>query len=204
VPAARFAIAAFKPHQAEMAWREVAQSGLDVEVHVGKTPELERLADCSMATSGSVSLELLFHTKPTVIQYRISRAAYFVQGFFRKVKYITLVNLLAAGELFAKDLRPFDPSQAGADRVPFPEYLTWEDKSAQIASHIIQWLTDPQAMQARIDQLARLKAEVGHGGASRRAAEYILAALEERQSRVPRPHFLPSVEVLSDRSPAGR
>ena len=47
------------------------------------------------AVSGSVSLELLYHATPTVILYWISRLAYFVQGFFRKVKYITLVNLLA-------------------------------------------------------------------------------------------------------------
>ena len=39
----------------------------------GKTPELMRLADCCMAVSGSVSLELLYHTKPTVILYWISR-----------------------------------------------------------------------------------------------------------------------------------
>jgi len=32
---------------------------------------------------------------PTVILYWISRPAYFVQGIFRKSKYITLVNLLA-------------------------------------------------------------------------------------------------------------
>ena len=41
-----------------------------------------------------VSLELLYHTKPTVILYYISRLAFFVQTFFRKVRYITLVNLL--------------------------------------------------------------------------------------------------------------
>ncbi len=52
----RLAIAAFKPHQAEMARRLVAEAGLPVEVHVGRTPELIHLADCCMACSGSVSL----------------------------------------------------------------------------------------------------------------------------------------------------
>ena len=52
-----------------------------IEVHVGRTPELIHLADCCMAVSGSVSLELLYQTKPTVILYWISRLAYFVQGF---------------------------------------------------------------------------------------------------------------------------
>jgi lipid-A-disaccharide synthase len=192
VPDVRMAVAAFKPHQAEMARRAVAASGLPIEVHVGKTPELVRLADCAMAVSGSVSLELLYHTTPTVILYWITRTAYFVQRFFRKVKYITLVNLLVTDELFPKDLTPFDPAQKDADRVLFPEYLTCEDKSAEIAAHVVEWLTEPARRQARIAELARLKAEVAHGGASRRAAEYILNVLGSRPVRIPRPHFLAS------------
>jgi lipid-A-disaccharide synthase len=176
-PNVRFAVASFKPHQAEMARQAAAESGLPIEVHLGKTPELIHLADCCMAVSGSVSLELLYQTKPTVILYRISRAAYFVQKFFRKVKYITLVNLLAADDPLNEDITPYDPNQPDADRVLFPEYLTCEDKSSQIAAHVIEWLTDPEARQKRIADLAELKATISHGGASRHAAEYILSAL---------------------------
>ncbi len=96
VPDARFAIANFKPHQAVMAREMVARSGLPIEVHVGRTPELIQLAECCMAVSGSVSLELLYQIKPTVIMYRISRLAYSVQDFFRHVKYITLVTCCRA------------------------------------------------------------------------------------------------------------
>jgi len=195
VPGVRFAMAPFRPHHAEMARREADAAGLPVEIHVGKTPELIRLADCCMSVSGSVSLELLYETKPTVILYWISRLAYFVQRYFRKVKYITLVNLLSIEELFPEDLTPFDPSQEGAERVLFPEYLTCEDKSAQIASHVVEWLTDPAKRQARVAELARLKAEVGAGGASRRAAEYILGALADRPPAIPRPHFVPEREA---------
>ncbi len=177
VPDARFALACFKPHQAEIARRLVQRSGVPVEIHVGKTPELMRLADCAMSVSGSVSLELLYHTTPTVILYWISRFAYFVQGFFRKVKYITLVNLLATDGLDSEDITPFDPSQPDADRVLFPEYLTCEDKSAQIAAHVIEWLTDDEARRRRVEALAALKERVAHGGASRRAADYILAEI---------------------------
>jgi lipid-A-disaccharide synthase len=113
-----------------------------------------------------------------------------VQGFFRKVKYITLVNLLATDGLDDTDLAPFDPAQADADRVLFPEYLTCEDKSAQIAGHVIEWLSDPAKRAARVEALATLKARVAHGGASSRAAEYILNALAQRRQPVPRPHFL--------------
>jgi len=201
VPDVRLAIAAFKPHQAEIARRRVAASGLEIEVCVGRTPELVRRADCTMAVSGSVSLELLYHTKPTVILYRISRAAYFVQQFFRKVKYITLVNLLATDGLEATDLAPFDPAQPDADRVLFPEYLTWEDKSSQIAAHVVEWLTDAEKREARVAELARLKAEVGHGGASARAAEYIANALGERPPVIPRPHFPATRQPAAESQP---
>lgn len=181
VPEARFAIASFKPSQAETAKTLVEQSGLPIEIHLGKTPELMRAADCAMSVSGSVSLELLYHTTPTVILYWISRQAYFVQSFFRKVKYITLVNLLSAGGLETDDNTPYDPSQPDADKVLFPEYLTYEDKSAQIADHIIEWLTDPAARAKRVEALATLKAEIAHGGASGRAAEYILEVVDSEE-----------------------
>ena len=135
------------------------------------------LADCCMACSGSVSLELLYHTKPTVILYWISPLGLCVQKRFRKVKYITLVNLLSTDELYPADLTPYDPAQPDADKVLFPEYLTCEDKSAAVAGHVIQWLTDPAALTRQIARLDDLKANVAHGGASAHAAEYILQAL---------------------------
>lgn len=197
VPEARFAVASFKAHQAEIARRAAEPFKLPVEVHVGRTPELVRLADCCMSVSGSVSLELLYHLKPTVILYWISRVAYFVQGYFRKVKYITLVNLLAADELYPRDITPFDPSQPDAGRVPFPEYLTCEDKSAQVAAHVIQWLRNPAARAERVALLERIRAQVAAGGASSRAAEYLLATLTGRVRPVPPPHFAVASPVAS-------
>jgi lipid-A-disaccharide synthase len=197
VPETRFAVASFKPHQAEMARQVTADCGLPIEVHLRRTGELIEAAECCLAVSGSVSLELLYHRKPTVVLYWINRFAYFVQGFFRRVKYITLVNLLAGDELFPDDLSPYDPAQPGADRVPFPEYLTCEDRSRQIAAHAIEWLTDEAKRQIKIAQLTDLKARVGHGGASRRAAEYILRELAPLPPRVPRPHFIPGMRVAS-------
>lgn len=197
VPDVRFAVASFKPRQAEFARRLTANSGLPIEVFLQKTPELIELADCCMAVSGSVSLELLHHGKPTVVLYWIGRFAYFVQGFFRKVKYITLVNLLSADELFPQDVTPYDPSQPDADRVLFPEYLTCQDRSQQIAAHVIEWLTDAGRRRERVRQLVGLKVRVGHGGASRMAADYLLKALGAEPRVIPRPHFRPGMKLAS-------
>ncbi len=197
VPDTRFAVASFKPHQAELARRMIKSSGLPAEVFLRRTPELIELAECCMAVSGSVSLELLHHTRPTVVLYWINRIAYFVQSWFRKVKYITLVNLLTSDELFPDDVTPYDPKQPGAERVLFPEYLTCKDRSHQVAEHVIEWLMDEDRRRRTVAELVKLKVRVGHGGASRMAADYMLKVLSGGKRPVPRPHFLPGMAVKS-------
>jgi lipid-A-disaccharide synthase len=182
----------------------VAASGLAIEVFVRRTAELIHLSDCCMAVSGSVSLELLYHSRPTVILYWITPLAFALQRRFRKVKYITLVNLLVTDKLFPADTTPFDPDAADAQAVLFPEYLTCEDKSPQIAKHVIHWLTRPVERQQLVDRLAKLKAEVAHGGAATKAAEYILDQLDGRPRVIPRPHFIPRPTVETGQTAAPR
>jgi lipid-A-disaccharide synthase len=205
----RFAVAAYKPHQAQFARERIKETGLEIEVYVRKTPELIHLAECCMAVSGSVSLELLYQKKPTVILYSINRFAYFMQAKFRRVKYITLVNLLSAKDIFVErsrrktdDEHPNGPERApvslsNGDRVLFPEFLTSDDKSLEIAAHVIRWLVVEATREGLVAELAKLKARIGHGGASRIAADYILGELAKRPSRTPRPHFLPGMAVAS-------
>jgi lipid-A-disaccharide synthase len=193
VPNVRFAVAAFKPSQADLVEAQITGLNLPIEVHVRRTAELIHVADCAMAVSGSVSLELLYHTTPSVILYQISRPAFFVQRFFRKVRYITLVNLLTTDDLFPQPRRgyaavydPKDPADAG---VLLPEYLTCEDKSRQVAEHIIEWLTQPAKREARVQQLAALKERVANGGASRQAADYVLNTLDARRRPALQTHY---------------
>ncbi|HEX3869853.1 MAG TPA: lipid-A-disaccharide synthase [Pirellulales bacterium] len=203
VPAVRFAIAAFKPHQAAYARKLVETAGLEAEVYTGRTPELIATAQCAMAVSGSVSLELLYHCCPTVVLYWASRGMYYFQSRLRRVRYITLVNLLSTDDLFPKRIENYDPDAPGASQVLFPEYLTCVDRSASIAQRVIDWLEDSDARQRRVSELDALKTRIAHGGASRKAAEYILAALERSpRSAPPRPHYLPGAPVSRPRQAA--
>jgi hypothetical protein len=99
------------------------------------------------------------------------------------------VNLLSTGQVESDDLTPFDPTQPDADKVLFPEYLTCDDKSWRVASHVIEWLSDPARRTACVKSLEALRARVGHGGASVQAAKYILGALPVNSPALPRPHF---------------
>jgi lipid-A-disaccharide synthase len=195
----RFAVAAFKEQHAQMAREAVAGSGLPIEIFVRRTRELIHLAECCMAVSGSVSLELLFEARPTVIQYWVTPLAFSIQRLFRNVKYITLVNLLTTDDPFAETTTAYDPDAAGAEAVLFPEYLTCEDKSPQIARHVVGWLTDADARRKLVARLAALRAQVGHGGACATAAQYILDELG-RQTVIARPHFFPERALDESRS----
>lgn len=181
----RFAIASFNAAQAHMAREACEKRSLDLDIFVGRTPELIRLATCCMACSGSVSLELLYHEKPTVIHYKISWFGWIAQALLRRVKYITLVNLLYTDNIEAHSRQLFDPDADGAERVPFPEYFTTQVKSENIAHHIAVWLTDASQREERVAQLAELKKGFCKPGASQAAAEYILRELHQPARRSP-------------------
>ena len=200
MPAARFAVAAFKPSQAAWIRGELAGCDLPIEVHVGRTGELIHAASCAMAVSGSVSLELLYHTTPSVILYHVSRPAYFVQQFFRKVRYITLVNLLTAEDRFPERVSIYDPNDPTDAHVLMPEYLTCEDKSSQVAAHLVEWLANPAIMARHVARMAELRETVGYGGASQRAADYLLDVLDQPAPPALKTHF-PFAERLE---PAAR
>lgn len=210
VPGVRFVVAAYRPEQAKVAAQQIATAGcpLSIQVYQGKTPELIALADCCLACSGSVSLELLYRAKPTVIHYKIGPLAYQLQQYFRKVPYITLVNLLALEDpLRLGDPASYDRLAPAPQEAPFPEYLCWKDTSEQIAHQLIQWLTDPQRREASVRRLEILRDKVAHPGAAERSAGMILNWLGvKRQSPssevvVPPPHFSSRSSVLLGKHP---
>jgi lipid-A-disaccharide synthase len=178
MPHVRFAVAAFNEKQAAMAREMVARTNLSAPVEVGRTGELIYLAKCCLACSGSVSLELLYHQKPSVILYRCPVVLYVLQRILRRVKYITLVNILASRNPFPKDLSTYDPDRPGAEQVPMPEYVTWLDVSGKLARHVLSWLQDPSQYAWRVAQLAPIKEQIAVAGASQRAAEFVIEHLQ--------------------------
>ena len=183
VPNTRFAVAVYKESQLERVVGIVRQAQVAVDVYVKRTPELIHAAQCCLACSGSVSLELLYHTKPSAILYQISRIGYLIQWVFRKVRYITLVNLLTAEDPFAeRSAGIYDPQDPRDQHVLMPEYLTYGDRSAELARHLEEWLTDEEKYSQAVKDLNSLRLLVAQGGASERAAEYISCLMQDRMS----------------------
>lgn len=171
VPDVQVAIASYNEKQAEMARSLLARQSLDAEIFVGRTPELIAAAHSCLACSGSVSLELLYHAAPAAIVYRVAWPTYQLVRQMVNVRYITLVNLMASREPFAK-------STPAGEQPLYPEFATWRDCSGQLAERAIGWLNDESSRQQLISQLKDLRSKVAGAGASSTAADYILQALQ--------------------------
>ncbi|MEK6236595.1 MAG: hypothetical protein N2C14_17950, partial [Planctomycetales bacterium] len=177
VPNARFLMACFKERQAETVRAAAEQHKAPVEIHVGKTPEIIRAATCAVSVSGSVSLELMRHKVPSVIIYRISHWAWMLQKILRRIRFMTLVNLLDTDELFPKEIPLYHPDRPEDANVPYPEYAWIRDPSDYISNQVVELLTDSELRQRKIAQLEDLNARYAQPGASRNAAAYILDSL---------------------------
>jgi hypothetical protein len=121
------------------------------------------------------------------------------RNLFIKVKFITLVNLLAADDPFLRGGARYDPHAASDEDVPFPEHLTYQDRTQQMADQIAAWLSDESRLQQRVHQLQELKQRHASGGASSRAAGYILRHLCRDTPPLSGPHFDPAKTHRTDK-----
>lgn len=176
-PEAAFAIACYKQEHFEVARSMLEQrsdAAANIELYSDRTPELMKSATVCMACSGSVSLELLYHRKPTVIVYKLTWALMVAQAILMRTQFMTLTNLMAA-----EDIRKttWAPSNADVDDVVMPEYMTTGSPAEKMAANVVSWLSDPKAMSDNVRQLDELARQYAKPGATKRAAEYLLRTL---------------------------
>lgn len=158
-PDVRFLVGAFNDRHATAIRTAASRTKLSIEVHVGRTPEVIELAEACIAVSGSVSLELMYRAKPSVIVYRMNAMSLWLARRLVKLPYFTLVNLLASEQLY-------------------PEIATARDESARIADHVLGWLNDPTRRFETVRRIAALRDRVAQPGACNRAAELLLGAVK--------------------------
>ncbi len=175
-------VACYNQKHLEQAECLADQKQCDVSCFVSRTPELMRVADVCLACSGSVSLELLFHRKPTVIVYKAKWVVMFLQSIFLRCKYITLVNLIACRDIRRRSIRVYQPENPGPEPAPMPEFLTRVDCPERLARALDDWLQDPQRLQQKTQELNAIAERYVAAGATGRAAEYLLANIECRQT----------------------
>jgi lipid-A-disaccharide synthase len=136
--------------------------GLPVTVLEGKAREVARRARVAIVTSGTATLELLFHEVPMVVVYRAPHVqTTLVRRFLMTIPWISLVNILA-------------------DRDAVPEFVGGKWTSDEAARACAELLRDGRARKKCLATLRNLKKEVAAPGASLRAAATVLAVARER------------------------
>jgi lipid-A-disaccharide synthase len=115
-----------------------------------------------MAASGTVSLELAIAGTPHLIAYKVNPATAAVVRRLVRVRYASLVNLLA-------------------DAPVVPELLQENCTAERVLADIVRLLDDRGAAEAQRRAAGGVAAALGRGGPppSRRAAEVVLRALAE-------------------------
>jgi lipid-A-disaccharide synthase len=176
-PDTRFLVACFREEHADRVVRQLRELfpgegpttgnyeeglrggwNLPVEVCVGRTPEIIELAHSCVTVSGSVSLELLFRARPAVVLYRVQRPWLLAYYLLKRVRFITLVNLLA-------------------ERMLFPEFVTHRCEAVAIGEHVLRWLEEGETYEKLRGELRELRDRVAEPGACARAAAHILKVL---------------------------
>lgn len=168
-PEVRFHFACYKPKQADWVRAKIAQNPkwarLPVEIHSGKTPEVIEASRFMVAVSGSVSLELLWRTKPCVTVYHGSWFYMQLARILKKCKYISLVNLLAEEEVF-------------------PEFVHHKCQGKNMAKVCLDWLAHPEKIDALQQKLALLRRKWAIPGATARAAKLLVDRIINRSEAI--------------------
>ena len=134
--------------------------GADTEIVFGQTYRLLRQAEAALVTSGTATMETALFRVPQVVCYYTAagKLVSFLRRHILKVKYISLVNLIAGREV-VKEL--------------VADGMTVDNLKAELA-RILPGGTGREAVLSGYDRLIRI---LGSPGASERAAHEIVRSL---------------------------
>ena len=136
----------------------------DVELVDARAGEVLARADAAIVASGTATLEAALALTPLVVVYRTSWLTWWIGRLLVRVRFLSLVNLLAGRSIV-------------------PELLQADCTAGRIAAAAEPLLSASPERAAQLTALHALRAELapeGSPGAARRAAQEVLALVEGR------------------------
>ncbi|MBU0484637.1 MAG: lipid-A-disaccharide synthase [Proteobacteria bacterium] len=133
----------------------LADCGLDIRVVSGNRYNLMAACDAVMAASGTVTLELAILGVPMLVAYRVSPMTYRLGRWLIKVKYASLVNLVAGKKVVS-------------------EFMQDEATPEKIYHELDRLLADREGVAEMRQQLAEVCSLLGEPGVSARVARLAL------------------------------
>ena len=132
--------------------------GFEIETVVGQTYEVLNSARFCLVASGTATLETAIFGVPMAIVYRTAPLNYLIARHVVKIKHIGLVNILAEREIV-------------------PEFIQDRATAAEILPHALELINETPRRKQMLDDLRAVKTGLGDPGASRRAAQEVLAVV---------------------------
>jgi len=160
VPRAQFVIAR-APNLDDRLFDVVRERRLEPSAIVeGQTDAVLAAADVTLTASGTATVQTALHGSPMVIVYRLSAATYRLGRRLVKLDTFGMVNLIAGRKIV-------------------PELIQDAFTPDAVAEEAVSMLTDRARAASIREDLARVRAKLGGPGASRRAAEAVLAVVRK-------------------------
>lgn len=168
-PEAKFLVACYRESHQEWCEEQYQKLGttLPIEFHLGKTSEIIEVSDCCAMVSGSVSLELLARCTPAIVMYNCGLTLWLMAHLLREIDYISLPNLFE-------------------NRAIYPEFYHTGPlmrKMDGMFEVIDDWLTYPEKLDAKREEIERLKLQTVQFGAISKTADAVLRYFPETASR---------------------
>ena len=139
---------------------------IQTELVFGQTYQILRQSEAALVTSGTATLETAILRVPQVVCYYIPMGKFitWLRGKVLKVKYISLVNLIAGREVV---------QELVADRMT----------KANIIKYLKEILSEGKGRQQMLDDYEELNGILGQSGASERAAKQMFSLLSSAQQK---------------------
>jgi lipid-A-disaccharide synthase len=164
IPRAQFLVAR-APRLDDELFAPVTTSGaLRGRVHVvdGRADDVLSASDVVLTASGTATVQAAIHERPMVIVYRLSPLTYRLLRHAVRVRHFGMVNLVAGEQVVPELAQDAFTPQAVADEAV--SFLTDADRAGRVRA-----------------ALKGVRASLGGPGASRRAAEAVLAVARRRR-----------------------
>jgi len=156
VPKVQFVLAR-APKLSDNLFHGVAAAAGPVTMVEGRTDDVLNAADVVLTASGTATVQTALHERPMVIVYKLSPLTYALGRPFVKLDTFGMANLVAG-------------------RRVVPELIQGDFTPTRVAAEAIPLLTDPARASAMRAALREVREKLGQPGASRRAAQAVLAA----------------------------
>ncbi len=155
LPGAQFVLAR-APHLSDELFADLNARGPSIAMIADATDNVLAAADVALVASGTVTVQAALRECPMVVVYRLSPLTYRLGRPFVRVDTFAMANLVAGRQVV-------------------PELMQDDFTPDAVAERALPLLEDRRAAEAMRADLRAVMAKLGTPGASRRAAEAVLA-----------------------------